>query len=59
MGFMKRYLEEWLENYGWELGYDMANVPELGDLDAVVSDGINAEEYWSERKRDYKEKNNG
>ena len=59
MGFMKRYLEEWLENYGWELGYDMANVPDLDELDYVVENEINAEEYWLEKKRDYKEKNNG
>ena len=54
MGLLKGHIQEWLENYGWELGYDMANVPELVDLDAVASDGINAEEYWLERKRDYK-----
>ena len=29
MGKIKRYLEDWLENYGYDLGYDMSNVPDL------------------------------
>ena len=54
MGQMKRYLEDWLERFGWELGYDMANVPELGDLDAVASDRIDAETYWNDKKEEMK-----
>ena len=52
MGFMKRYLEEWLENYGWELGYDMANVPDLDELDYVVENDIDAKTYWTIRKKE-------
>ena len=50
MGAIKKYLHDWLENFGYELGYDIANVPDLGDLDAVASDDIDAETYWRQRK---------
>ena len=46
MGKMKSYLHDWMEEYGYELGYDMSNAPELPDLWWVADSGINAEEYW-------------
>ena len=46
MGKMKSYLHDWLEEYGYELGYDMSNAPELPDLWWGADSGINAEEYW-------------
>ena len=50
MGAIKSYLHEWLENWGHELGYDMSNVPDLGDLDAVVESKIDAETYWEDKQ---------
>ena len=52
MGRMKDYLNDWLENYGWELGYDMANVPDLDELDYVVENDIDAKTYWTIRKKE-------
>ena len=54
MGQIKNYLQDWLDNYGWELGYDMGNIPDLGDLDAVASDDIDAETYWNDKKKEMK-----
>ncbi len=50
MGQIKNYLQDWLDNFGWELGYDMSNVPELPDLHWVAEDGVDAETYWTEWK---------
>ena len=52
MGRMKDYLNDWLENYGWELGYDMGNVPDLDELDYVVENDIDAKTYWTIRKKE-------
>ena len=52
MGKIKRYLEDWLENYGYDLGYDMSNVPDLDELDYVLENDINAETYWTIRKKE-------
>ena len=52
MGKIKRYLEDWLEYYGYDLGYDMSNVPDLDELDYVLENDINAETYWTIRKKE-------
>ena len=52
MGAIKKYLHDWLENFGYELGYDMANVPDLQDLDWVTNDDVDAEAYWKQRKEE-------
>ena len=52
MGKIKRYLEDWLENYGYDLGYDMSNIPDLDELDYVLENDINAETYWTIRKKE-------
>ena len=46
MGKLKSHLQDWLETYGHELGYDMSNAPELSDLWWVVEDNVEAKEYW-------------
>jgi len=32
MGMLKGYVQDWLENYGYELGYDWSNLPNLEDM---------------------------
>ena len=32
MGMMKNYIFDWLENYGFELGYDWDILPDLLDM---------------------------
>ena len=51
MGALKKFLHSWLEEHGYELGYDMGNIPDLGDLDAIASDGVDAETYWKKWRK--------
>ena len=46
MGMVKSYIHDWLERVGEELGYNWDNVPDIGDMDAVASDSIQAWEYY-------------
>ena len=32
MSKIKGHIEDWLEEYGHDLGYDMNNVPDMGDF---------------------------
>ena len=50
MGKMKNNIYGWLEDYGFELGYDISNAPEFEDMDWVASDGVDAQEYWENKK---------
>ena len=52
MGKIKNYLHDRLEEYGYELGYDMSNAPNLQDLWWVADGGVDAEEYWDKRWED-------
>ena len=52
MGRIKSHLHDWLEEYGYELGYDMSNAPNLQDLWWVADGGVDAEEYWDKRWED-------
>ena len=33
MGLIKGHIQEWLEQYGFELGYDWEILPDLSDMD--------------------------
>ena len=46
MSKMKTYIESWLENYGWDLGYDMDSLPEMRDMDYISTMGIDADSYF-------------
>ena len=35
MGKIKDYCQDFLEGGGYELGYDMSNLPELGQMDNI------------------------
>ena len=52
MGRMKSHIQEWIDTHGWELGYDMGNVPDLDELDYVVENKIDAHTYWTVRKKE-------
>ena len=56
MGKMKNHVHGWLEEYGFDLGYDMSNAPEFEDMDWVADDGIDAQEYWENKKDKEKQK---
>ena len=46
MSKIKSYIESWLENCGWDLGYDMQNLPELQDFDNIADNNIDAYDYF-------------
>jgi len=46
MGKLKGILEDWLDNYGHELGYDMTNYPSMKDWDNIRINKIDAREYY-------------
>ena len=46
MGKLKGVLEDWLDNYGHELGYDMTNYPSMEDWDNIRINKIDAREYY-------------
>jgi hypothetical protein len=46
MGKMKNHVYGWLEDYGFELGYDMTNTPYLEDFEWVANDSVDAQTYW-------------
>ena len=54
MGTIKKYIHSWLEEYGYELGYDMGNAPDLPDLWWVAEDRIDAEKYWENKSKEGK-----
>ena len=46
MGKLKEVTQEWLENYGYSLGYDMTNYPAMRDWDNIKLNNIDAKEYY-------------
>ena len=54
MGTIKKYIHSWLEEYGYNLGYDMGNAPDLPDLWWVAEDRVDAEDYWKSRNVEVK-----
>ena len=51
MGKIKNHMHDWLESYGFSLGYDMSNAPELSDLNWVANDGVDAQTYWESKNK--------
>ena len=50
MGKLKGVLEDWLDSYGYDLGYDMTNYPDMKDWDDIKTNNIDAEEYYENKK---------
>ena len=51
MSKIKGHLHDWLENYGFDLGFDFSNAPNFEDLNWVADDRIDADTYWSNYKK--------
>ena len=47
MGKLKSALQEWLEDYGHSLGFDMTNYPNIDDWDNIKLNNIDAKEYYN------------
>ena len=50
MGKLKGALEDWLDECGHELGYDITNYPDMKDWDNIKINNIDAEEYYENKK---------
>ena len=50
MGKLKSAVEDWLDDYGHSLGYDMSNYPDMKDWDKIKTNNIDAEEYYGNYK---------
>ena len=53
MGKMKNHLQDWLESYGYRLGYDISNAPELPDLWWVAESSVDAQTYWGGKDEEW------
>lgn len=51
MGKVKEYAQDWLERGGFELGYDIGNLPALGDFTGILLNDMSAEEYFDKSKK--------
>ena len=49
MGKIKNHIHDWLESYGYDLGYDMGNAPDLPHEWGVAEDRVDAEDYRKKR----------
>ena len=50
MGKLKGVLEDWLDECGHSLGYDMSYYPDMKDWDNVKLNNIDAEEYYENKR---------
>ena len=53
MGAVSDKMMEFLENGGYDLGYDEWNVPKLKDLDVVLEQELPVWEYFETTEREY------
>ena len=52
MGKVKDYLHEWLEETGFELGYDMMTSPDIDELEWVAENEIDSWTYWAMKNKE-------
>ena len=45
MGKIKNYCQDFLESGGYDLGYDMNNLPEMKDMDTIKQQNVKLWEY--------------
>ena len=50
MGKIKDAIQDWLEDYGYELGYDMNNCPDMVDWDIIKRNNIEANLYYNNKR---------
>ena len=50
MSKMKDLVQFFLEEYGYDLGFGWDNLPNLGDLDNIITNQTDAKEYYNAKK---------
>jgi len=48
MGDLKSYVQDWLEGGGYDLGYCIETLPEMRDMDWIISSNVDARLYFEE-----------
>ena len=56
MGDIKSYVQDWLEDSGNDLGYDMDSLPEMQDIDWIAKDKVEASMYFDMPSYKYKKR---
>ena len=49
MGKIKAHAQDFLEEGGYDLGYDMSNLPELADFKYVLKEQLDPQDYRTKR----------
>ena len=55
MGKIKAHAQDFLEDGGYELGYDMSNLPEIQDFKYGLEKSLDAQQYSEQRAKMMKE----
>ena len=51
MSKLKNALWDWLEDYGYDLGYDWDNYPDISQLNDIKNNQITAKEYYGQENK--------
>tara|TARA_R100000664_G_C2664970_1_gene79496 strand:+ start:361 stop:582 length:222 start_codon:yes stop_codon:yes gene_type:complete len=49
MGKIKEAVQEWLEDYGYDLDYDMSNYPDIKDFKWIANNKVKSTVYYSHK----------
>ena len=52
MGKMKSYIQNWLDNVGYDLGYDIENLPRIEHFGLITRLQIKAHEFFGYRTKE-------
>lgn len=54
MGKLKSAAQDWLEEYGFTLGYDADSLPsKISDWDVIVNNNVKVWEYYGKTEEEY------
>mgnify|MGYP006409227241 CR=1 FL=1 len=54
MGKLKSAAQDWLDDYGYELGFDSDSLPsKISDWDIIVNNNVKVWEYLGKTKKEY------
>ena len=49
MGKIKDAIQDFLDDYGYDLDYDMSNYPDMVDWDIIKKTNMHAKEYYNQK----------
>ena len=51
MGKIKDAAQDWLSDYGYELGYNWDNLPNVSNWDKITLNKLTAKEYYEQKNK--------